>query len=471
MLSLPLLRTFNRNFSWNVSGNILYELMRVGHTLLLFCYMPTNGYGHVGVIFSFLYLFAKVADGAAAYTITPFFAMFKNASKKQRFQFAFYYLMLSLPTLGVGILLFSYFLRLTLFQCPEYPILAVSLPILLFSEVVRIIARHFLYAAFYYPQAIIIELILFFIYLAVVWIGYAFYGLPLSLQLVFLPFLGMSILAAVLLLWKSFCIGRSLKSQEDKASLSLFPPRRSLLNSLIKSRSINYILILGREAFTANVITPVLAITFDFSHAALFYVIGMISHATYNLVKASIANTAGALFATLKTADRAVKREAFSLVVDRFILLALWAAIILLFVFKFISCYIQGMFVVGLVYAALIASELLFLVYEHFYLVEDRLVFFVTCRFLEFSSLYALVMLFKYFLATHQIDASIIRHQLSSSPLFGVFFIVLLVIRLAVFSFLASHSYRQWQLTWQPDRHIKLLLVALILFFSLIIFL
>src|SRR5690554_5576891 len=70
--------SFRRTFYWNLSGSIIYEIVKTAHNFFLIQFLPTQEYALIGSILSIIYLSVKFSDIGTTHSLPPFFYLIQK---------------------------------------------------------------------------------------------------------------------------------------------------------------------------------------------------------------------------------------------------------------------------------------------------------------------------------------------------------------------------------------------------------
>ena len=421
-------KDFQSGFKWNLWGSTIFETLRVGHNLLLAYFLDPALYGLIGTLFATTYLAVRIADGGIAYTIHPYFQLFtKNERSFKKLLFT-YFLLPLIPTL-IGALSVFYFFTRHQIPTQNYGIYFFIFFILIISETVRSFFRQFLHVAFKSKPTIKIEFILFISYLAIVWVPYFCFNKSLTLMTIFLPFLIDSIIA---ILFFSILIKKIYTElPNNNNNETEIPPK--LWGRLLSTRFFDFMLRLSRDLFTTNILTPLFALKFGLKEAGVFYLISTIAIAIQTIIRTTVGHPGNALLAAIKEHTPQAKKDAFVLLSSKLSNLLFPSLFLIIISYKFfekitINYHINSSIILfAYVYSIMILSDLFFVLYESFYILEEKVAPICLIKLVEFCIFYGIIM------SKQQI-----------SPLLIVS--MLLIIRCLSFLSIGFYAFYRWQL-------------------------
>ncbi len=77
--SISFKNTFDQGVRWNTVGSVAYESLKIMHQIALLGVMDITLYGHVGVLFSLIFLTINLSNFAADSTIPAFVSTFTSS--------------------------------------------------------------------------------------------------------------------------------------------------------------------------------------------------------------------------------------------------------------------------------------------------------------------------------------------------------------------------------------------------------
>lgn len=420
---------FHHGFTWNLWGSTLFESLKIAHNLLLIKLLDGSVYGLVGMIFATIYLASRLADFGSAYTLAPFFYFFIKS--KQAFKTIFLRKYLA-PVIPLTLLIAgaaTYWLYIHCASITGMPSLLI-VPFLVFTETIRCVFRQFLHIAFKSKPTILIELFIFIGYLAVVWGAYIYTGGMLTSNLIFVPYCADSLIALVFFIISIWQLYKTLPDAQA-------PIPQNLFTRMIKTRLFNYLLHLNRQLFTSNIVTPLFAVKFGLKQAGLFYFASTISRSLHDTIKSTVGHPGNALLATLKeNGSKEEKKSAFETLSTKLVLIIVP---IIIFLFLNYQKLLQislinqptGMIVTfSIMYLLITFSELFFILYEQFYILEEAASSLFIFKFIEIIFFYVFVV-----------------KQETQSPTATL--LTILTIRCISFLIVSLNAYHRWSI--QPS--------------------
>lgn len=435
------LEKFYKNFSWNLGGSVLFELLKFANNILLFSLLPRELYGLMGNIFSCTYFAAKLIEGGAAFTIPAFFYAMQTKHDFKKVFLGFFLF----PIFPIGLIVSTLVFIFHYNNFLHNNSLAITIPLLMILEAVRSLLRQFLHTAFQSKQTIAGELVIFAGYLTIVWGGIGICKIQPTLGFLFIPYLIDSLTSIAML---GFFTYRFYLALPNKNEHEIY--EKPLLRSYVKNRIFNFLLKTSKDIFTSNFITPLFAIKFGLAEAGIFYFASNMATALQAVVKASIGYSGSALLANIKTHSLHEKKSAFSVISGK--LFSILCPLLVILGINYSGVIQLGMtyglskttILFAILYFFIIFSEFFFLLYEQFYLVEQASPTLFSCKMFELS-LFALVIF------AIPISTPIIL----LSQIVGV--------RLLTFCVVAINGYWKWQIIPHPYIHSTSMLIAIVI--------
>ncbi len=257
----------------------------------MFYVLGSSRYGAIGTTFSLVYLLISLSSFGFEASFAPFLTSLTKSSNLF-IRYLSIYVLLQIPLLLI-FALSGYYISFYFFGLPSF---SLSLPIfsaLILSEGLRIFFRRLLHNIFLSKPTIILEQIFSFAYLAFIWLSF-FLGYPLSLHLLFIPYLITSISVLLIFLFFTYSFTTSLPSTS-------FPPPPHLFNRILKSRSFNSLTNFSTLLVSGNLLVPFFASTFGPHHAGIFKLVSIFANSAKALIKSTVYFSGGAYLAALKS--------------------------------------------------------------------------------------------------------------------------------------------------------------------------
>lgn len=436
IINSSLAQKFHYNFRWNLIGSLLYEVAKTAHNYFLFKLFHASIFGLMGSILSLIYLTTKYADFGMTYALPPFFNDSIRSKADFRKILLGYFLLPQLPIICLAAAIGSYFFIHKFCEVNACPSVFV-VPIIIILETLRWFLRHFLHMAFKSRRIVQCEVVSFLTYLISVWAILYIYDFTPSLNVIFMLHVIESAVIVGLFMGMLFRFYRSLPNV-DQAVL----PQR-FMQRFLEARFFNYTLRISREFFTSNFLTVFFALKFDVTQAALFYFAGTIGTSIQSIVKVAIGYSGNALFANLKHATHAEKKEAFGLLSEKLVRIIVPMLVVMIIVLNWIVCLGQMNNALSvtvamlLLYLIIIFTEFFFILYEQFYIIEEASKTLFLFKMLEFFVFYGSVL-----------------SKSNQSTITSL--IAVIGIRLASFACIAIHAFYRWNI--RPELSLKTLM-------------
>ncbi|MBX9831329.1 hypothetical protein K2X40_05200 [Candidatus Babeliales bacterium] len=381
---------FNHGFTWNLWGSTIFESLKIMHNIFLIRFLDGSTYGLVGMLFATIYLASRLADFGSAYTLAPFFYFFTKSKQTFKAIFLRQYLMPVLPIAATVTALATYWTYQNCTGLEHVPYLLV-VPLLIFTETIRCIFRQFLHIAFKSKPTILIELFIFVGYLALVWGSYAYAGSVLSSNLIFVPYCADSLIALSFFMFLMWRLYQALPNEH-------VPVPENLFKRMATTRLFNYLLHLNRQLFTSNMVTPLFAVKFGLKQAGLFYFASTIARSLHDIIKSTVGHPGNALLATLKeNGSKEQKKSAFEVLSAKLVIIVVPIIIFLvlnygkLLKLSFINQPTSMIITFSIMYLLITFSELFFILYEQFYILEEAASSLFSFKLLEIIFFYTFV--------------------------------------------------------------------------------
>jgi hypothetical protein len=168
---------------------------------------------------------------------------------------------------------------------------------------------------------------------------------------------------------------------------------------VFKTRLFNYSIHMSKNFFTGNFLTPFFAATFGLRVAGVFNLANHIAESIKAIMKSTIIFSGNALFAKLKSTSIRAKREAFTLLFQKLNIVIYPVLIFIIINYKHIIALKgyapipQTTLSLSLLFLMVSMSEYFFLIYEQFYIVEERSSTLFIFKFFEFLLFYTFITL------------------------------------------------------------------------------
>ncbi|MCF7800181.1 hypothetical protein K9L05_02095 [Candidatus Babeliales bacterium] len=384
-------KNFKSSFKWNLFGSGFYESLKILHQIFLLKIMHSAAYGLQGSIFSIIYLTVYLTEFGMSNSITPFLNFFVKSKENFKKIFLFYYLTPQIIIFVIASIITTYFYSKSFLYKQNNPFIFLILLIIPF-EGIRIFLRRLLHTLFLSKRVIITETVLVTFYVSTVWICYLFFNFKITQNLVFIPylidtFLGVSIF--------SFYVFNFYKKLNNK---KLDYPE-NLLIRIIKTRFFNYSIQVGKNFFTGNFLTPFFASGFGLEKAGIFNLANHIAESIKSIMKVTFIFSGNALLARIKDSSLSVKRLAFN-ALSKNLSLIIYPIIIFVLInyknlIKLKNMYFltSNTILQSSIFSIIALLEYFFIIYEQFYIVEEKTARLFLFKIFEFALFYIFILL------------------------------------------------------------------------------
>jgi len=241
-------------------------------------------------------------------------------------------------------------------------------------------------------------------------------------------------------------------------SITKHQPISTLVKRIWKTKFLNFTLKTSKDLFTSNFLTPIFAIRFGFHQVGIFYFASTLATSIQSIIKVGINHPTSALLANIKQHPITTKKHAFSLISSKLTALLTPLAFFILLNYNLIARYMtklnnaSQLASIFFCFQFIAILEFFFLLYEQFYIAEEKTHKILPFKLLEIAIFFAIITL-----NTHSPIQAILL-QLAFSR------IICLVI-------LAMYAYHDWQIKPHliPSQRVLIGSTALALFFFLIL--
>lgn len=413
---------FSTGFRWSLSGSIIFEVSHILHNALLLTFLGTTFYGLFGSLFSITYLVINIVDLGFESSFAPFIQTISKNKKIFKKIFVLYlFPQIILLTLGSLVALAFY---TSLFAHDAQKLPSIFFITLITLEGLRIFFRRFLHNIFFNKATVLVEQILAIAYYAAIWIPFAIFSQPLSIQLIFIPYLLNSLLAII-----TFTI-LTIKYYRTLPDACSEPPQAGLWRRIIKTRYYNYLINIETFLISGNFLVPFFATTFGLQQAGLFKLANIIAHSIKALVKSAIHFPGAALLASLKSKSLQDKKKAFYALSTKLNHIIIFVILFLAINYRLLSNFYQTRQEIWLyvfIFIGITLVHQLFVVYEQFYIIEELANKLFIIKSIEFILFYLLIIANKHIT------------PLTTLAIVGL-------VQFICFAILATHAYARWKI-------------------------
>ncbi len=367
--SVTYYKRFHQGIRWNLSGSIFYESLKILHQIFLLKSISIPEYGQIGTTFSIIYLAINLSSAGAFTSIPPFTKIFTQSKKAFRISFGIYFIIqattLSLASLTIALLYTNNVL-------PSSKHLNLYIPLfIIVTEGLRMLLRSFLHTIFQNKTTILIDTVLFISYLASVWTPYALFNRAITLNLIFKPYLIISLLGFILFAFTTLKTYKNLPEEETTLP-------KNLWRRIFKARSFNYFTRVTKHIFTGNFLVPLFAARFGFATAGIFKFASYLADSIKGIIHVTVGFSGGALLAALKASNLKEKQLAFYTLSEKLNKLLAFIVIFVTFNLKSFQALNRTlydpfsvlMFILFFLFITLLDN--LFIVYDQFYIIEEQ---------------------------------------------------------------------------------------------------
>ena len=372
-MMIELYKQFSRSIAWNALESVSYQLLLLGHQIMLFKITHTPLYGFIGALFSVTYLVVTLTNFGLDISLSPFITIINKSKrtfkrilfKQLLIEYALLLFLVCLAFIGKSVLSnFSWAKVLNLDMSMVFLLIA-----LIFFEGAKKTLRMILQLAFLNNKTAVIEIITIVSYVSIVWIGY-FSGFEISLGLVFIPMVVLSALSSCFLLYYVMRYYQQLPDHDVQL-------HHSLDKRILSSRFFNFLNQVSHMAFSSNFLVPFFAMLFGLEQAGILKLISAVSHCITTIIQKVFGISSAQLLSHLKDNQLTDKQEAFWQITSQ-LNQVLYGIIIFLAInigtLLKLTAWSGNHVTVTLAYLFLIISfsENFFIAYEKFYIAEEK---------------------------------------------------------------------------------------------------
>jgi hypothetical protein len=381
---MKIYKKFNQALRWNTLEVAIYQVALYIHNIAIAKVLNIKFFGAIGTVFSLIFLSIPILGfGFDKALIANFKGI--TANKESFKKFFLGQLFLQLIFFGLALPLFIIFENpLDIVFCkPQDCILIqkqiwaiVGLSVL--SEGIRRSLKLLIQLTFKSKYTSIIETALLAAYIATVWSAYFMFG-TLTLNLIFIPFLILSMLSLVIY---AFICTRLYNSIKGGATHLNWP-------QIVKSRYEGYLFQLSSALFSGNLLVLLFAYKYGLVNAGYLKLFGYLGGIIIAFSEKIFGMAGGALFVNLKDNPEEIKK-AFKKIKNQFLLILTLISVIITFIYLFSSHPIYSGS--GILFLLALTLENFNVIYEKYFLIQHQIlgIFFVNlaCALIFFSLLY-----------------------------------------------------------------------------------
>lgn len=372
-------RYFRSSFNWNLGGSIFYELTKTINQAALLWHIPYSLYGIIGITLSLIYIASRLSDLGAAHSFTSLYR-YSTQSKKIFFRFLIINCILPSTIAACMASCIVFFILNKLNILKYYGTVGLCIiTMLIIGETLRGILRSFLHIALYSKIIVILELASFLGYLLGIWYCIITRNLSsqlfLSIHLIDSSFI---VCAFLLLLYKKY---------------TTLPNSNGLNFEKISQFQIHYLKTkamlarLSKDLVSHNTLTTLAGFFWGSEHSGNFFFVSNATNSVQAIIKNCITYPGNAFLANITNHN---KKNAFGIMANYFLYLFIPCVVIGLTyhdkIFTILGTTSNSIptFWIAPLTIILIAIDLLFSLYEQFYLAHKialRLFFLKTFEF------------------------------------------------------------------------------------------
>ena len=382
---------FHQGVRYNLCGSIMYELIKTVHNFFLLNILANSDYGLIASVISIIYFASKVADIGAASSLSLMFVHLTQSRQSCKNLLKKYYLYPHLPLMLIIAVCIAWTHHYHIPGAGASHFLVWALvPIIMLGESIRYFLRIFLHAAFKSKHVVLIEVLLYIIFVTMVWLPYLLFGRPIDLSGFLVAHVIDTWICTSIFIGYTYFLYTKLPAQTNQ------PPHPSPTR-IWYTKIINYSVRISRDFFASNFLTPLFAYKCGLEAAGAFYFASVIVNALHSTIKMSIHYPANGLLWNLHSSSHTTKKEAFTLLFHK--LTTLIIPIIVFITINHTWLFRLGnyghinattMFIIGALISIAILDSLL-LLYEQFYIAEQATHSFLLLKILEGILLYGFV--------------------------------------------------------------------------------
>ncbi len=445
---IPFLADFNQSLFWNLFDSVGTQGLLILYHILFRNFFGAELHGKVGCTLSIFYLMIIVFNIGLDYSLAPFLEYFTR-SKQSFIQFLKRSIFPQFCFLLVSTALFYIFSDHIQVLFPHSPGAYIELS----KDLTRVLgctfiieslkktAKYFLQLTFYTPLTSCVEVFGMLLYTTLI-ITSPYLGKPVTLTYTWQVLCMISFCQLLILAGGIYVFYKTLESPDAHSPTKPWPDKR-----IAKTRLFSWSNQCINQLFSGNFLVPICALHFGLEQASLMKVITSISYWITYIANKVFGVTGNALLAHTKSRTLATQRKAFDYI--SFLLTqALYGLVIFLSIngkkIALMQMAPTAQITWSLLYFMLLLNffESFFIVYEKWYILEEKAGIFFFFNLMSFAVLYA---------CYSSVSSSI------------AMLILIIAVRLATFFALTLFSFYRWNI-WPsllPD--IRVLCAALLI--------
>lgn len=377
-------RTRLRGLAWNTIESIVYQSILILHLIALYRHTDPSFFGMMGIIFSLLYLMTFLANAGLDTALAPYARLL---STDHRFWHTIVLPHLHIQCLIYGIIGLCGIIINALFIHLPF-ILSIILALLLVTESTKKTFRTIAHLTFHNQLAALVEITIVSIYVALVWLLYAYYTM-LSLTLILFPLFVTSLISCLMLGWFLYRLYYHLPAESTEP----IPTNATFM----RTRLYTYGAHLGHILFSSNFLLPFCALHIGLAHTGIFKLISSITHTITTMVYKIFGPTSQALFSHISTSTHHDKQHLFFTLTEY--LHHVLYGLIIFFVInytKLMGTHVSTTTINSpliILFLVIQLTEHLFIVYEKFFIAHHRLVYLCTLSLISLTTTGILLLL------------------------------------------------------------------------------
>ncbi|MFI5332794.1 MAG: hypothetical protein ACHQVS_01705 [Candidatus Babeliales bacterium] len=371
-----LYRTLFKGLAWNTFESIAYQGILILHLIALYRHTDPSFFGMMGIIFSLLYLMTFLANAGFDTALAPYAQLLTTDRR--------FWHTIVIPHLRIQCIVYVFIGICGIIVNPPSLIRAISsasygghaitpyslsiiLALLLVTESTKKTLRTIAHLTFHNQLTALVEVSMVSIYVALVWLSYAYYT-ALSLTLILFPLFITSLISCLIL----GCCLYDFYQHLPTESTELIPTHRTF----ISTRLYTYGAHLGHILFSSNFLIPFCALHIGLAHTGIFKLISSITHTITTMVYKIFGPTSQALFSHTSTNTYHDKQQLF-FTLTQYLHHVLYGLIIFFVInyAKLIGTHLNtNNFSTPLIILFLVIqlTEHMFIVYEKFFIAHHR---------------------------------------------------------------------------------------------------
>lgn len=369
-------RLFHTSMVWNAIESVLYQLIMCIHQGALFFAIERSVYGFAGVLFSSIYALVTIVNLGLDGALTVWWHT--AITSKRNFQ------RLIINQLAAQIILtFPATLLLTYMQGFAWHLLPIIGSITMLESIKKTF-KTCLYLRFDNKKVAPTEIALLALYVALVWIQIWYYGSIQATQLI-IPLILSSALATSI-------YGYQLLRWYHTLADSDTDDCRYAPSTIFFIRTNNYLTQITHLLFSGNILIPLFATRFGLEAAGTLKLVNTIAYGVGTLMHKIVGITSQALFAYTKTADLQETNQVFASCTNKIYQLMYLAGIFTLINSSKMGHQLSAIGTTSaLLFAALVITENICNIYEHFLTVKGYGYYNVLIQTISFVSAYGFI--------------------------------------------------------------------------------